>query len=255
MNHLFKSKNVFFNELGRQFKLNQGAKLLPAFNQKRNLNVHEYVGIKLLNDNGVNVPKFGVAETPEQASKVASSLNGVSDYVVKAQVLAGGRGKGHFDSGLKGGVKIVYSPEEVKDVASKMIGSRLITKQTGENGIPCNKVMVVERLYPRREFYFAIMLERKYGGPVIIASSQGGMNIEEVAKENPDAIVTEPIDIEKGIQDEQVLRVAKKLGFHPDTINQAADIMKKIYEVFIKKDGSMIEINPMIEDASGKVYY
>ena len=96
-----------------------------------------------------------------------------------------------------------------------MIGSRLITKQTGENGIPCNKVMVVERLYPRREFYFAIMLERKYGGPVIIASSQGGMNIEEVAKENPDAIVTEPIDIQKGIQQEQVLRVAKKLGFHP----------------------------------------
>lgn len=173
---------------------------------------------------------------------------------MKAQVLAGGRGKGHFDSGLKGGVKIVYSPDEVKDVASKMIGSKLITKQTGEHGIPCNKVMVVERLYPRREFYFAIMLERKYGGPVIIASSQGGMNIEEVAKENPDAIVTEPIDIQKGIQDEQVQRVAKKLGFHPDAVNQAADIMRRIYEVFIKKDGAMIEINPMIEDASGKVY-
>jgi len=253
MSQLFK-RHTIFSELGKQFKLSKGAKLLPAYNQKRNLNVHEYVGIKLLGENGVNVPRYGVATTPEEASKIATNLTGVSDFVVKAQVLAGGRGKGHFDSGLKGGVKIVYSPDEVKDVASKMIGSRLITKQTGENGIPCNKVMVVERLYPRREFYFAIMLERKYGGPVIIASSQGGMNIEEVARENPDAIVTEPIDINKGIQDEQVQRVAKKLGFHPDAINQAAEIMRKIYEVFINKDGSMIEINPMIEDASGKVY-
>ena len=178
----------------------------------------------------------------------------MSDYVVKAQVLAGGRGKGHFDSGLKGGVKIVYSPNEVEEVASKMIGYKLITKQTGEKGIPCNTIMIVERLYPRREFYFAIMLERKFGGPVIIASSQGGMNIEEVAKENPDAIVTEPIDISIGLQDEQAIRVAKKLGFHPDAVNQAAQIMKQIYQVFIKHDGSMVEINPMIEDASGQVY-
>jgi succinyl-CoA synthetase beta subunit len=174
--------------------------------------------------------------------------------VVKAQVLAGGRGKGHFDSGLKGGVKIVYSPDEVKDVAGKMLGSKLITKQTGEKGIPCNTIMIAERLYPRREFYFAIMLERKFGGPVIIASSQGGMNIEEVAKENPDAIVTEPIDISIGMQHAQAISVAERLGFHPDAVEQAADIMKRIYEVFVKNDGSMVEINPMIEDASGQVY-
>lgn len=130
----------------------------------RNLNVHEYVGLSMLRENDVNVPKFGVAETPDEASKVASNdLKGVSDYVVKAQVLAGGRGKGHFDSGLKGGVKIVYSPDEVRDISSKMIGSNLITKQTGEKGVPCKKVMIAERLYPRREYYFAIMLERSYG--------------------------------------------------------------------------------------------
>lgn len=130
---------------------------------KRNLNVHEYVGLTLLRDNGVKVPRFGVASNPDEASRAASQLEGVSDYVVKAQVLAGGRGKGAFDTGLKGGVKIVYSPEEVAEIASKMIGSNLITKQTGEKGVPCNKVMISERLYPRREYYFAIMLERSYG--------------------------------------------------------------------------------------------
>lgn len=130
----------------------------------RNLNVHEYIGLSLLRDNGVAVPKFGVADSGQQAAKVASDeLKGVTDYVVKAQVLAGGRGKGSFDSGLKGGVKIVYSPSEVEDIVSKMIGHNLITKQTGEKGVPCNKVMIAERLYPRREYYFAIMLERSYG--------------------------------------------------------------------------------------------
>lgn len=222
---------------------------------KRNLNVHEYVGLSILRDNGVNVPRFGVASNPDEASKVASSeLQGITDYVVKAQVLAGGRGKGSFDTGLKGGVKIVYSPDEVKDIASKMIGSNLITKQTGEKGVPCNKVMISERLYPRREYYFAIMLERSYGGPVILASSQGGMNIEDVARDNPDAIVTEPIDIVQGIKREQLEKVASKLGFHPDTSAQAIEIMEKLYNVFTKYDASMIEINPLIEDSSGNVY-
>lgn len=135
-----------------------------------------------------------------------------------------------------------------------MIGRRLITKQTGEKGVPCNQVMITERLYPRREYYFAIMMEREYGGPVIIASSQGGVNIEEVAKESPDAIVTQPIDIVKGVQRKDVENVVKKLGFSKETMDQAVDIMTRLYDVFIKSDASMIEINPMVEDASGKVY-
>lgn len=230
---------------------------LPILNSqpKRHLNVHEYISLGILRSAGVNVPKFGVASNAEEAEKVAATeLKGLTDYVVKAQVLAGGRGKGNFDSGLKGGVKIVYSAKEVSEIASKMIGSRLITKQTGDKGIPCNKVMITERLYPRREYYFAIMMEREFGGPVIIASSQGGVNIEEVAKENPDAIIKEPIDIINGLKKEQVLRVASKLGFHPDSTEEAADLMSKLYSVFITNDASMIEINPMVEDATGKVY-
>jgi len=201
------------------------------------------------------VPKFGVAKTPEEARKVATTvLQGSSDFVVKAQVLAGGRGRGTFDSGLKGGVKIVFSEQEVEDLAKQMIGKRLITKQTGEKGIPCNSVMVTERLYPRKEYYFSILMERQYGGPVIIASSQGGVNIEDVAAENPDAIVTEPIDIIKGVDRAAIERVVKKLGFSKETQDQAVDLMTKLYEVFIKNDASMIEINPMVEDASGKIF-
>lgn len=224
-----------------------------GFQQKRHLNVHEHVGIKLLGDAGIQVPRFGVANSPEEAEKVARDL-GVSDVVIKAQVLAGGRGKGSFDSGLKGGVKIVYSPEEAKSLASQMIGYKIHTKQTGEDGQPCNAVMITERLYPRREYYFAIMMEREFSGPVIIASSQGGVNIEEVAREDPAAIVTEPINLKSGVTDEQALRIAEKLGFQKANIPQAIVVMKKLYEVFAKNDAVMIEINPMIEDASGVVY-
>lgn len=136
---------------------------------RRRLNVHEHIGLGVLRAAGVNVPRFGVASSGEEAKKVASSeLKGLSDFVVKAQVLAGGRGKGTFDSGLKGGVKIVYSAEEVEKIAKQMIGRKLITKQTGEKGVPCNQVMISERLYPRKEYYFAIMMERAYGVSVVI---------------------------------------------------------------------------------------
>lgn len=140
--------------------MSRSASVLP----KRCLNVHEYVGLTVLKDAGVNVPRFGVASSGDEAFKVADTeLKGISDYVVKAQVLAGGRGKGTFTSGLKGGVKIVYSPEEVRGIASQMIGNHLVTKQTTALGVPCNQVMISERLYPRREYYFAIMMEREYG--------------------------------------------------------------------------------------------
>ena len=132
--------------------------------QSRMLNVHEHVGLEILRDNGIRVPRFGVAENAEDAVKIASKeLEGVSDFVVKAQVLAGGRGKGKFESGLKGGVKKVFSTDELRDVAAKMIGNKLITKQTGDKGVPCNAVLVVEMLYPRREYYVAFTLEREFG--------------------------------------------------------------------------------------------
>ena len=181
------------------------------------------------------------------------SFLGMKDVVIKAQVLAGGRGKGHFTSGLQKGVHIVFDPDKAKDVANGMIGSHLITKQTGEKGRICNSVMVAERLYSRREFYFAITMDRKFNGPVLIASAQGGMNIEDVAKENPDAIITEPVDIIEGISRSSAERIAKAIGFEGDGIEQAIDIIIKLYNLFVKYDSTLIEINPLAEDSNGNV--
>lgn len=244
--------------LAERVSLKNGAKVLsrlPAvcsYQQKRNLLLHEHNSFTLLRKEGVRVPKFEVANTPEEAYEAAKKL-GSKDVVVKAQVLTGGRGKGHFKNGFKGGVKLVFTPEEAKDVASKMIGDLLITKQTGEKGRICNSIMLCERLYQRKEYYFAITMERHFVGPVIIASSQGGVNIEEVAAENPKAIITEPIDINKGLSMEQAVKVAEKLGFQ-DKAEEAAEQFKKLYDLFLKYDSTMIEINPFAEVSDGKIY-
>jgi succinyl-CoA synthetase beta subunit len=174
--------------------------------------------------------------------------------VIKAQILAGGRGKGTFDSGMRGGVKLVFSPEEAKSVAKNMLGHRLYTKQTGREGKPCNVVMVCERIFTRREFYFAMTLERAYQGPVIITSTQGGTDIEGIAMETPEAIIKEPIDLISGLTREQANRLAHKLGFVENVGNvydQAAELMCKLYEVFRAKDCILLEINPFSEKTDG----
>ncbi|KAI5713899.1 hypothetical protein M8J76_007418 [Diaphorina citri] len=220
--------------------------------QKRNLNVHEHVSYTLLKEGGIPVPPFGVAKTKKEAGEIAKKLN-IKDIVLKAQVLAGGRGKGAFKGGLKGGVKMVDTPEEAEEVAGKMIGDYLITKQTGEKGRICNAVMVTERKYPRKEYYFAFMMERSFAGPVLIASSQGGVNIEEVAAENPSAILYEPVDITVGITKEQALKVADAVGLKAKR-DITAEMLIKMYTLFISKDASLIEINPYAEDATGNFF-
>ncbi|GCC36483.1 hypothetical protein chiPu_0014977 [Chiloscyllium punctatum] len=177
--------------------------------QQRNLSLHEYLSMGLLKDAGISIPKGQVASSADEAFKVAKAI-GSKDVVVKAQVLAGGRGKGEFEGGLKGGVKIVYSPEEVRDIASRMIGKKLFTKQTGAKGRICNQVFICERRYPRREYYFAITMDRSSQGPVLIGSSHGGVNIEDVAAETPDAIIKEPVDIMEGIKREQAVKIVLK---------------------------------------------
>ncbi|KAG6458662.1 hypothetical protein O3G_MSEX010980 [Manduca sexta] len=135
-----------------------------------------------------------------------------------------------------------------------MLKQFLVTKQTGAAGRICNMVMVTERKFPRREFYIAIMMERSFNGPVIIASSQGGVNIEDVAAESPEAITYEPIDIKTGITNEQVCRVIDKIGLK-EVANDAADMITKMYDLFLKKDALLIEVNPYAEDAlTGKFF-
>merc|ERR1712158_60083 len=218
--------------------------------QQRELSVHEHVSMSLLKEAGVPVPNFGAAKSAEEAKQIAQDIT-TNDLVVKAQVLAGGRGKGSFKGGYKGGVKLVYSPEEVEESAKGMIGDFLITKQTGSDGRICNSVMVTERKYTRKEYYIAFMNERAFNGPVIIASSEGGVNIEEVAEKNPDAIVKYPIDVVEGLSVEGSKDVAVKLGIHDSKVDEVAQILMNLYELFVSKDASMVEINPFAEDNSG----
>jgi len=238
----------------KQLLNNKNVNKLLLSEQKRGyLLLHEYVSMSVLQEAGIRVPKFQVADTPYEVKKITSSGELGKDVVIKAQILAGGRGKGTFDSGMRGGVKLVYSPEEAERISKNMLGHRLYTKQTGREGKPCNQVMVCERLFPRREFYFAITLSREYQGPVIITSSQGGSNIEQIASEHPDAIIKEPVDLDKGLTEEQAVGLATKLGFTGDSLTQAKDLMIKLYNVFRARDCILLEINPLSETTDGNV--
>ena len=132
-----------------------------------------------------------------------------------------------------------------------MLGKLLITKQTGEGGRICNAVMVTQRMFPRKEYYLAVMMERAFGGAVIIASSQGGVNIEEVAANNPEAIMYEPVDIHKGITEDQAARIISKLGLD-HVKDYISKIIVNLYNCFVKKDALLMEINPLAEDINGK---
>merc|ERR1711899_290711 len=216
----------------------------------RNLSVHEYVSMSLLKEAGIPTPKFGVATTAAEARKIAEELD-TKDLVIKAQVLAGGRGKGHFANYPKGGVQLLYNADEVEAAAKGMIGDFLITKQTGAEGRICNSVMVTERKYTRKEYYLAFTNDRKFNGPVLIASTEGGVNIEEIAASNPDAIQTFPIDIIGGLTKEMAVEIASKLHFPTEDQEEVSETLIKLYNLFLSKDATMVEINPFAEDANG----
>lgn len=223
-------------------------KITKKFFQKRNLNIHEYQSHNLMKKYNVNVPFGEVASTPEEAEFITKKLKGKGlDCVIKAQILAGGRGKGTFDNGFKGGVHTVTTSEKAFQLAQKMIGHNLITKQTGEKGRLVSKLYIQERLYSRRELYFAILLDRSYDGPVVIASQKGGMNIEDVAKESPEEIFKEKIDLQKGLTQEQAETVATMLGFGEKNLKKAAEQFINLWKLFIENDSTLLEINPLIE--------
>lgn len=220
--------------------------------QNRNLNLHEHYSLALLDQEGVGVPRGAVAKTPSEVKSIIEGF-GLSDAVLKAQVLAGGRGKGEFSSGLKGGVKICYNIDEAVSSSEGMLGHTLFTKQTGEQGRPCNDVLVCERVYCRKEFYFAIVMDRAVNGPCMIVSTQGGMNIEDVARDTPDAIHKIPVDIEAGISDIEMEAVANVLDLQGDQRVQLKSSVEKLYNLFVKYDSTLLEINPLAELTDGRV--
>jgi len=154
----------------------------------------------------------------------------------------------------KGGVQLVYDAEEVGNAAADMLNDHLVTKQTGADGRICNSVMVTERKYTRKEYYLAFMNERAFGGPVLIASSEGGVNIEDVAAKNPDAIIKVPIPIEEGFSVDSAKDAARKIGIPEARVAEVAEILINLYQLFQSKDATMVEINPFAEDSSGNFF-
>lgn len=219
---------------------------------KRLLSLHEYRSAAILQSFGVGVPEGYAATTAEGAFDAAKKL-GTSDLVIKAQALTGGRGKGHFDSGLQGGVKLISTAEEARDLASQMLGHKLITKQTGAAGKEVTAVYIVERRDATTEAYLAILFDRASQKPMIVASAQGGMDIEGVAAKDPSAIKTFTVELDAGVTDELATQVASVLGYTDAAIPEAAEAVKNLYKVFIEKDCTQVEINPLSETPDHKV--
>ncbi len=198
------------------------------------------------------VPKGTAATTAQGAFDAAKAL-GTNELVIKAQALTGGRGKGHFDSGLQGGVKLISSAEEARDLAAQMLGHKLITKQTGAAGKEVTAVYIVERKDALTEAYLAILMDRATQTPMIVASAQGGMDIEGVAAKDPNAIKTFLVNLQEGVTDKLGKEIASVLGYTDDAIPEAVKAIQNLYKVFIEKDCTQVEINPLSETPDHKV--
>jgi succinyl-CoA synthetase beta subunit len=216
------------------------------------MNIHEYQAKELLQKFGVATTRGKVATTAEEAERIAQEI-APAEIVVKAQVHAGGRGKGTFANGFKGGVHVVKTAKEARDVAAQMLGQILVTHQTGPAGRLVNKVLVAESADIAREIYFAILLDRATAAPLIVASTEGGVEIEAVAEKSPDKIMREPVDRLAGLQPFQTRKLAKELKFEPGQIKAAAKLFDGLYRTFIGLDCSMVEVNPLVETKNGEV--
>jgi succinyl-CoA synthetase beta subunit len=216
------------------------------------MNIHEYQARELLQKFDVATTRGKVASTADEVEQIASELGHV-DFVVKAQIHAGGRGKGTFANGFKGGVHLSKSPGHAREIASKMLGQTLVTHQTGPAGRVVNKVLVAESAEIAREIYFAILLDRATAAPVIVASTEGGVEIETVAAESPEKIIREQIDPLAGLQSFQTRKLAKQLGFESSQLKSASKLFEGLYRTFIASDCSMVEVNPLVVTTQGDV--
>jgi succinyl-CoA synthetase beta subunit len=207
--------------------------------------IHEYQGKAILARHGVAVPRGEVAFTPAEAAGIAQRLGG-GTVVVKAQIHAGGRGKG-------GGVKLAQNPEEAEGVAKALLGMTLVTHQTGPEGRVVSRVLVEEGLRMTRELYLGVVIDRAAGCPVMMASSEGGVEIEKVAEETPDLIKKVYVDPAAGMQPFQARQLAFGIGLDPALVPKATRLMLAVYDAFVATDASLVEINPLVTTAAGDV--
>jgi len=209
------------------------------------MKIHEYQAKAILARYGVTTPRGEVAFTKDEAREAAQRLKS-HVVVVKAQIHAGGRGKG-------GGVKLARSADEAADIASHILGMNLVTPQTGPAGRIVKRVLIEEGLDIKRELYLGLLVDRGKGMPVFMASAAGGMEIEEVAKENPDAILRETIHPVVGLQPYQARKIAFGLDLPTEVINHATPFLQALYRAFIDTDASLLEINPCVLTGDGKL--
>ena len=208
------------------------------------MNIHEFQSKEVFARYGIPVPRGIVASTPAEAKAATQELGGQS--VVKAQIHAGGRGKA-------GGVQLVRSPEEAEEAAQQMLASNLVTPQTGPEGAPVQKVLIEELADIKQELYVALTIDRSHHGPALLVSTKGGMNIEEVAANNPEDIHTEPVDPLSGLMPFQTRRLVRKLGLDQDVAGDAAKVLSALYRLFVENDCTLVEINPLIITGDGRV--
>jgi succinyl-CoA synthetase beta subunit len=216
------------------------------------MNIHEYQAKQLFEKFQVASPKGFSASTPEEAEKAAAELGG-QGLVIKAQIHAGGRGKGTFQNGFQGGVHLAKSVDEVKQLAGKMLGQTLVTHQTGPEGKVVNQVLVARSVDIDKEYYFAILVDRATEGPMIIASTEGGVEIEKVAEESPGKILREPVHPALGLQPCQARKLAAQLGFSSAQIAPASKLFLNLFRLFQSCDCSMVEVNPLVVTTDGDV--
>jgi len=207
------------------------------------VNIHEYQAKEILRRYKVNVPRGKVASDPAEAEAAAKELGG-SVCVVKAQVHAGGRGKG-------GGIKLAKSPAEAREIAAKMIGMKLVTHQTGPEGKEVRRVLIEEGCDIGRELYLGMVLDRSIGRLTMMASSEGGVEIEEVAAKSPEKVLREEVDPAVGLQAYQARNLAFGLGLPKDSINKAVAFMTGLYKAFVECDCALAEINPLVLTKQG----
>jgi succinyl-CoA synthetase beta subunit len=211
------------------------------------MNIHEYQARQLLGQYGVALPPGDVCDTPDAAKGIAEKLlaEGADLIAVKSQIQAGGRGKGTFKSGYQGGVKLCKTAEDVSEKAKAMLGNVLVTKQTGPEGRLVSKLLVVAAPKIQKELYLAVLLDRASSRPVVMASTEGGMDIEEVAARTPEKILKESIDPAVGMMPYQARQVATALGLKGELIGLAAKLVLGVYKTWWECDATLVEINPL----------
>ena len=209
------------------------------------MNIHEYQGKELFRRFGVPTPRGIPAFTPDEAVSAAKTLGG-NVWVVKSQIHAGGRGKG-------GGVKLARSMDEVRELATKMLGMTLVTHQTGPEGRKVRRLLIEEGADIKKEYYVALVVDRALQRTVLMASSEGGVNIEEVAEHTPEKIHKVAIDPFRGLQDAEAEDIARKIGIPDPLVGQARDLFKALYRAFDELDCSLVEVNPLIHTGDGRV--